>query len=222
MIFETKDYKIEKISLSWYGPAVIYITNSQFGDAGEKIAKELEQIVSAPFTFCELSVDNWDKYLTPWKADANMKGRTFEGLANELLQSIEANVIPKIRSSLDNDKIYIAGYSLAGLFSLWSLYESKTFDGAACCSGSLWYPGWMDFAKTHSLQNNSKVYFSLGNKEKNTKHPLMKNIESNMLENYELIKNDKKASISQMDFNEGGHFSNTEERMLRGISWLLQ
>ncbi|ERL11412.1 hypothetical protein HMPREF1248_0438 [Coriobacteriaceae bacterium BV3Ac1] len=32
---------------------------------------------------------------------------------------------------------YISGYSLAGLFALWSLYQTDIFKGAACVSGSL-------------------------------------------------------------------------------------
>ena len=34
-------------------------------------------------------------------------------------------------------KVYIMGYSLAGLFSLWALLESNLFEGAICASRAL-------------------------------------------------------------------------------------
>lgn len=133
MIAETNEYRLKLLSSTWSGPVVIYISNEQFGEAGEKIKDGVELIAGVSFTFCELIVNDWDRYLTPWEVKANMKGRIFQGQAAVLLHSLETNVVPKIKEHVKGAKIYIAGYSLAGLFALWSLYESDVFDGAACC-----------------------------------------------------------------------------------------
>ncbi len=39
----------------------------------------------------------------------------------------------------------IAGYSLAGLFALWAVYQTGLFDRAASVSGSLWFDGFLTF-----------------------------------------------------------------------------
>lgn len=221
MIAETNEYRLKLLSSTWSGPVVIYISNEQFGEAGEKIKDEVELIAGVSFTFCELIVSDWDRYLTPWEVKANMKGRIFQGQAAVLLHSLETNVVPKIKEHVKNAKIYMAGYSLAGLFALWSLYESDVFDGAACCSGSLWYPGWKEYATQHNLKNTCNIYLSLGKKEKNTKHPMMRNVEDNMKLQYERLKQDSCTEMLQMDWHEGGHFNNTEERMEMGIRWLV-
>ncbi len=221
MIAETNEYRLKLLSSTWSGPVVIYISNEQFGEAGEKIKDEVELIAGVTFTFCELIVNDWDRYLTPWEVKANMKGRIFQGQAAVLLHSLETNVVLKIKEHVKDAKIYIAGYSLAGLFALWSLYESNVFDGAACCSGSLWYPGWKEFATQHNLKNTCSIYLSLGKKEKNTKHPMMRNVEDNMKLQYERLKQDSCTEMLQMDWHEGGHFNNTEERIEMGIRWLV-
>lgn len=220
-ILETNEYKLRLLSHNWCGPVVIYISNEGFGEAGEKIKSELDSIMNYPFTLCELIVHDWDNYLTPWKADGNMKGRTFKGNAGELLRFLDGKVIPVIKAQLPDSKIYISGYSLAGLFSLWSMYESSIFDGAACCSGSVWYPGWLEYATQHKVKKECRIYLSLGNKEKNTKHPLMKTVEERMERQYELLKQDDCAKELKIEWNEGGHFDNTQKRVVSGIKWLL-
>lgn len=220
-IVETNEYILRLLSSTWSGPVVLYISNEQFGDEGERIKDGVEQMSGVPFTFCELLDKNWDRYLTPWKANVNLKGRVFQGQAMDLLHYLEDNFVPKIREYVKDTRIYIAGYSLAGLFSLWSLYESELFDGAACCSGSLWYPGWKEYAMQHPLKKSCSVYLSLGKKEKNAKHPLMKNVEDAMKLQYELLQQDRNIDMLHMDWHEGGHFNNMEKRMEMGIRWLI-
>lgn len=221
ILIEANEYKLKLLSSMWKGPVVIYISNEQFGNAGQEIKDNVELTTEVPFTFLELVVSDWDKYLTPWQAEAGMKGREFQGWAKELLSSIEENVITIIKEYARDSKIYIAGYSLAGLFSLWSLYESNLFDGAACCSGSMWYPGWKEYVAQKRLQKNSSVYLSLGKKEKNSKHSLMKNVEDNMQFQYDILRQDSNIDMLQMDWHEGGHFNNTSERVVMGIRWLI-
>lgn len=129
-----------------HAPVVLYITNENFEFQGDAVYEKVKQMTGIPFDFCELPVANWDDCLTPWAADVQMKGRSFTGGGKQLLEMVGKNVIPLIDEKLpDHREIYIAGYSLAGLFSLWTLYACDWFDGAVCCSGSLWYPGWSQY-----------------------------------------------------------------------------
>lgn len=194
------------------GDVVIYITSKNF-DGG---ALEIANKVCAGISFYELRVDNWDDNLTPWKADPKMKGRVFGGKGRGLLEKIKDSVIPALGNFR---KIYIAGYSLAGLFSLWSLYESNLFSGCACCSGSLWYPGWVEYVNNNNPCSDSRIYLSVGNREKNSKNEYMKLVEQAYAAT--LVAIDKDSTITtHFDLNIGGHFNDASERVVKGISWL--
>ncbi len=71
------------------------------------------------------------------------------------------------------------------------------------------------------MKNTCSIYLSLGKKEKNTKHPMMRNVEDNMKLQYERLIQDSCTEMLQMDWHEGGHFNNTEERIEMGIRWLV-
>lgn len=74
----------------------------------------------------------------------------------------------------------IAGYSLAGLFALYAMYRCDAFDRAAIISGSLWYPHFREFAAKHEMPRRpDRIYLSLGDKEKKTRHPLLKTVQDN-------------------------------------------
>lgn len=64
IIVETNEYRLKLLSSTWSGPVVIYISNEQFGEGGEKIKNGVELIAGVSFTFCELIVNDWDRYLT--------------------------------------------------------------------------------------------------------------------------------------------------------------
>lgn len=193
--------------------AVIYITSRNFDGGAKAICDELNHDVS----FYELCVDNWDDNLTPWEADPKMKGRLFGGKASILLETVINEVVPLIK--LQNENVFIAGYSLAGLFSLWALYESDVFSGCACCSGSLWYPGWTEYIKENEFISSSSVYLSIGDREKNSKNEFMKKVEE--VYSIQQVQLNGRNVTLHFDLNEGGHFNNVNERVIKGINWLL-
>lgn len=50
---------------------------------------------------------------------------------------------------------------------------------------------------------------------------MMRNVEDNMKLQYERLIQDSCTEMLQMDWHEGGHFNNTEERIEMGIRWLV-
>lgn len=167
------------------------------------------------YCICELCVEDWDKYLTPWPVNEEvLKGRKFGGKATDILQIIEEIIIPDIHNNYEYcDNFYVAGYSLAGLFSMWSCYKSSMLVGAVCCSGSLWYPGWKEFIDNR--KNERVVYLSLGDKEHKTKNPVMGRVLELTQYQNELLTN------SFFELNPGGHFNNVDERIMKGMCWIL-
>lgn len=200
-------------------PAVLYISGHD-PESTERIYRSALALSGRSFALCDIRVADWDKYLTPWAADCRMKGRSFSGCGREILTDITDMIIPAVRNRTcgDGGEIYIAGYSLAGLFSLWAAYESGEFDGAACCSGSVWYPGWMDYAETRRLSRKSRIYLSLGNKEEMARHPLMKTVGDNMRRMYDLLSADENSADVQLVWHEGGHFTDVDNRIAEGLS----
>jgi predicted alpha/beta superfamily hydrolase len=198
-------------------PAVLYITSEDISGETENILKEAREISGRDFSLCEVIVYDWDKMLTPWDADC-FNNRAFEGRGEVLLRELAEEVLPEFHGS----EIYIAGYSLAGLFSLWSMYRCDFWDGAVCCSSSLWYPKWKEFAAENHILRESDIYLSLGKKEEHTKNPVMKPIGDMTRMQYELMQNDRNVKNITLEWNDGGHFTDVPDRLAKGIGWILQ
>ena len=158
---------------------------------------------------------DWNADLSPWKADAVFPGDSaFEGKGDALIQELIRH--PVIGNTQWKYRI-IAGYSFAGLFSLYACTKTDLFDGCVSCSGSLWYPGFLQYLKEHSL-NTSVVYLSLGEKEKYSRNPVLSSVELCMGEAAQYLKKDH---ICRYEMNPGGHFTDPDGRMLKGIAWLI-
>lgn len=116
---------------------------------------------------------------------------------------------------------YIAGYSLAGLFALYSLYKTDVFSGAASVSGSLWYEDFKNFVLENKMKAKpDRVYFSVGNKESKTLNAYMKTVENNTREIESFYRSQGIKTIFEL--NSGNHFQNIAGRVAAGISWLIQ
>ncbi len=122
-------------------------------------------------------------------------------------------------------KVYIGGYSLAGLFSLWAFYETGIFSGVASCSGSLWYPGFMDYAKEmeQEVEKREKafVYLSLGSREDKTKHPLRQQVKTCTESLYRSLEETDGIKVF-FEWNPGNHFTEPEVRLIKGFRWLIE
>jgi predicted alpha/beta superfamily hydrolase len=110
-------------------------------------------------------------------------------------------------------QVILGGYSLAGLFALYACTKTDLFDSCLSASGSLWYPGWISYLQEHPVQCR-KVYLSLGDTEKNTRSPLMAQVEDNTRICAEMI--GKYAEVT-MEMNPGSHFNDPSGRIVKGI-----
>ena len=165
-----------------------------------------------------LSGYDWNRDLSPWKAEAIFKnGRDFGGGADEYLNKITGKIIPSL--NLKAQYYALAGYSLAGLFALYAGYRCDDFKRIVSASGSLWYPDFLDYARSHELSSNIDcLYLSLGDKEAKTRNPIMVTVQENTEAVYELYK-DKIKCILEM--NEGNHFKDASYRLYKGIRYIL-
>lgn len=203
-------------------PLVVYISHTANYDEILDLRTKTYQLSQTEFSSLTKSGVEWNKNLSPWSADRISKGvGPFDGKADIFLKELESEVVDELsRLRLKPRAIYLAGYSLAGLFALYSFYKTDLFDGAACCSGSLWYPGFVDFVKNNEFcKPPERLYVSLGDKESRVKNPVFASVEDKtqkVLEYY------KQLGLNvKFEMNPGNHMTDVDNRVAKGISNLL-
>ncbi len=103
-------------------------------------------------------VDDWNRELSPWTAPPVHGTESFGGgAADTLLYLLESIVYPLRR---EGRLFYLGGYSLAGLFALWSACQTDVFTGIAAVSPSVWFPGFVDYM-AQCPPRSSAVYLIL-------------------------------------------------------------
>lgn len=156
---------------------------------------------------------DWNEKLSPWPAPRVFrKGDDFGGKADELIRELS--------EALEQypGRKYIAGYSLAGLFALYTVTRTDLFEGCASVSGSLWYPDFEAYIQKNPVRCRH-VYLSLGDLEKNGKNPLMKTVEEKTLSIRDML---SQYTDTMFEMNPGNHFHQPEQRMAKAVKALLQ
>ena len=171
---------------------------------------------------------NWNNDMSPWYMNKLYQSEDdYLGKADEYLNLLTSNIIPNITNIINNElhieitEYIIAGYSLAGLFALYSIYKTNIFNKVISCSGSLWYPNFTNYVNENNYLNKpKKIYFSLGNKESNTKNELLKTVKDKTIDLVDHYKN--KGIDTIYEENIGNHFQDVTKRIARGINWILK
>lgn len=177
------------------------------------IEDSISKLDPVDYLLAVVIVDDWNKDLSPWKSPG-VFGEDFGDGANKTLDWVLNNLIDK-----DADKTYyLAGYSLAGLFALYSAYKTDVFSGVAAVSPSVWFPGFVSFCIERNILTKN-AYLSLGDKEHKTRNSEMSKVKDSIEEIYKDLK--EKDVNCFLEFNSGNHFKDVGERMKKGISWLL-
>ena len=183
---------------------------------------EIQKNTDKQFSLIAFNIEDWNNELSPWEAPPAFGNKSFGSGATETLEFIESRLIPTVKEkyNLDNDiKFILGGYSLAGLFSLWSSYKVDTFSGIAAASPSVWFNGWDEFMNNNTPLSNT-IYLSLGDTEEKTKNKVMCAVGDNIRKQEELLKNDNINTI--LEWSKGGHFSNSDLRVAKAFAWCIE
>ena len=196
---------------------------------------EIKRLSGKDFTLAAFKVDDWNADLSPWEAPPVFGNEAFAGGAEKTLRYVTDVLLPELNNRLKGEmgtvqntqadecpvqKIYIGGYSLAGFFALWAVYQTDLFSGAAAASPSVWFPGWTDYAEANGIKTG-KVYLSLGDKEEKTRNPVMRTVGDNIRRQFELLKGDPAVTDCTLEMNQGNHFKEPDIRTAKGFAWLL-
>lgn len=162
---------------------------------------------------------NWESDLTPWKAPG-LKTGEFEGKATSFLSRLKEEIFVNLECSLRIPKPerYICGVSLSGLFALWASCKMDIFHGVASVSGSFWYDGFIEWI-SDNRPYAYKFYFSLGEKEKESKSPRLAAVDSATKHIYGLM-NVIGADV-RFEYNEGNHFGPLIERIEKALDGIM-
>ena len=166
----------------------------------------------------------WNQDLSPWESQAVFRnGEAFEGGADQYLSILTKEILPEAEKHVMGPPSWrgIAGYSLAGLFALYSLFRTNAFSRAASMSGSLWFPGFTEYVRSNTpISRPDRVYLSLGDKESRTRNPVLQTVLSDTEDIRDHFLKMGTDTIFQMEA--GNHFINERERIISGLCWLLK
>ena len=205
----------------------------------EEVRLISEMTSGKPFTLVAFKVDDWNRDLSPWEAPPVFGSEAFGGGAEDTLRFVTDELIPALnkdsctceglpctgegptpsREALP-PPIYLGGYSLAGFFALWAGYRTDIFKGIAAVSPSVWFPGWMDFAREKEPLA-PRIYLSLGDKEERTRNPVMKTVGDNIRALHGMLGSRLGEENCILEMNRGNHFVDAAERTAKGFAWLL-
>ena len=219
--FSTKGKTIS-IFPSLEATAPIIYLNTVSGE-GQKVFKEAQAVGCPPFTLIAVSGLDWNHDMAPWDSPAAFKkGEPFTSGADDYLRLLVEEIISRAEKKLPVPPAWrgIAGYSLAGLFALYAIYQTDVFSRVGCMSGSLWFPGFKEYVLSHEPKRwPDCIYFSLGDKEAKTRNPVLKTVQEKTEEIQTFYQN--KGIDTVFRLNPGNHFVQGIERTVAGIHWLL-
>lgn len=207
------------------GPVIFWGMYPHQGNEVEHLWESLLELISEQnFLLAAFQVDDWNRDFSPWKAPAVFGKEDFAGQGVKTLRWLTEECVPYIDRTFGakDREHWLMGYSLAGLFALWAAYERNAFSGIICCSGSFWFPEWDRYVKEHVLQRKCSVYLSLGGKEEKTKNKIMATVGDRTREQKKILREDPMVEQVTLEWNAGGHFSDAEKRLAKGIRWMFE
>ena len=185
--------------------------------------KHIEENTDRNFSLVAFKIEDWNSELTPWEMPLLRGKGNFGDGATRTLEFIKNDLIPALSECINTGnneiKYILGGYSLAGLFSLWSGYQTDIFEGIAAVSPSVWYKKWIEYVETEKTLSE-KIYLSLGDTEEKTKHQILSKIGDNIRKQHEILENSGNVK-TVLEWNEGNHFKNPDIRAAKGFLWVM-
>lgn len=188
------------------------------------IEKEISHIReltgSDNFLLAAVKVKRWEADLSPWTAPPVFGEEAFGNGAGETLQYLTEQLLPSLGggSASGGRCFLLGGYSLAGLFALWSAYQTGLFSGVAAASPSVWFPGFCRYVQENRIRTDA-VYLSLGDREERTKNPVMSQVGTAIRTIHAHF--DAAGIPCTLEWNKGNHFKNPDLRTAKAFAWLM-
>lgn len=201
---------------------VIYLNT--YGHEGKQIFQHLQDTGCQDFSLIAISHLEWNHDMAPWDIPPiSEKDVPCTGGANDYLRLLLNEIMPRAEEAVPGKPSWrgIAGYSLAGLFAVYTVYQTTAFSRIASISGSLWFPGIRNYIFSNApLRKPECMYFSLGDRECRTRNKFLKCVQENTMEIQSFY--EKQGIDTIFRLNPGNHFKDSTLRTAAGIQWLLE
>lgn len=166
---------------------------------------------------------NGGRDFTPWPAPNVWEGEDFTGEGTTYLRFLTETALPYLTKTFHASPLGtshgILGYSLGGLFALWAQRQGEDFQLAGSLSGSLWYPGWLDYMAQHPPRPQEKIYLSLGDREEFGGPPLLRTAGDCTRRAHAFY---EQAGIDTvLEWNKGGHGKAVDNRWKKALAWAI-
>lgn len=180
----------------------------------------IAKTTGVPFVLAAFQVFDWDLDLTPWHDDAINRKPEVGTRTFDTLRYVTVSLLPALEAEYGNLPVILGGYSLGGLFALWSSSQTDRFAAIAAASPSLWIRDWLDYAQAHPVKT-AKVYLSLGDQEEHVKNRAIARVGDSVRGEYELLKAQLGEENCTLAWNAGGHFQDGDKRQAAAFSWCI-
>ena len=195
---------------------------SMYTEAGESVLRGCASMDCPVFDLVSVSDLSWDADLSPWPHGPMVsEDDDFSGGADDYARFIAESVVPFAEGILGPaSRRVIAGYSMGGLFALYAPHVTDLFGSCVSASGSVWYPGFVDFVGGAPFRRRPEsVYLSVGDRESRTRNRFLREVEAcdrRLLDVYR-----SRGVEAVFETNPGNHFRDADVRLAKGIAWVL-
>ena len=184
-------------------------------------AEAVFEKTGVPFVMAAFQVFDWDLDLTPWYDPAINRDPKVGTMTGDTLSYVLNSLLPELESRYGSLPVILGGYSLGGLFSLWSASQTDRFAAIAAASPSLWIRDWLPFAETHPVKA-PYVYLSLGDQEEHVKNRSIAQVGNAVRGEYELLRAQLGGGNCTLVWNPGSHFQDGVERLSSAFAWCIK
>lgn len=204
--------------------SVPLVYSIDYHENGQLLLDACQQMDCNGFNLVTISGLHWNQELSPWPIETVVsRDDRFTGGAPELLPLLTGEVVPQVERLLDAPPAWrcLAGYSLGGLFAVWTAFQTDLFTRILSASGSMWFPGWLEYAHEHQLAAPLQgIYLSVGDKESTSRNAVLQTVSERTQALAQLMAD--RGIPTTFQLNPGNHFKNPPLRVVKGIKWLLQ
>lgn len=166
----------------------------------------------------------WERDFTPWPTPGLPGRKPFSGKAEAYLEFLADTLLPLAEDRFPMKKeagsTALMGYSLAGLFALWALFQTQRFRLFASLSGSLWYDGLAQYWREHSpADSRARLYLSLGKTEEGGGSEQMRSVGDCTRSAAADLSARLGPTHVTLEWNRGGHFTGIPNRWRKALIW---
>ena len=187
----------------------------------DRTTELIAESCGVPFVLAAFQVFDWNLDLTPWHDDAIDRKAEVGTKTGETLGYVTESLLPALEADYGKLPVILGGYSLGGLFALWSSMQTDRFSAVAAASPSLWIKDWLDYAKGHPVKAG-KVYLSLGDQEEHVKNRSIARVGDSVRGEYELLQAQLGRENCTLVWNPGNHFQDGDKRLAAAFSWCIK